>query len=133
MPDPKLDPTRRCMKLQHWPEADRTAWAAAINEGGLLDEKGLAAHWRETTRKAVQDAYGRYLTFVAVRGWLDPNRGPAMRVTPERLRDFTAELQDTVAPVTLRNRLTNLDEALRVMAPGAKFPYLQRARARLKA
>ena len=68
MPDPKSDPGRSCMKLPHWPAADRAGWAAAIKKGGLLDEKGLAAHWRETTRKAVQDAYGRYLTFLAVRG-----------------------------------------------------------------
>ena len=38
-----------------------------------------------------------------------------------------------MAPITLRNRITNLSEALRVMAPDAAFPYLQRARARLKA
>jgi integrase/recombinase XerD len=38
-----------------------------------------------------------------------------------------------VAPVTLRNRITTLSEALRVMAPGIDVPYLRRARARLKA
>ena len=40
MTDPKSDPSRRCMKLQHWPAADRAAWAAAIKKGGLLDEEG---------------------------------------------------------------------------------------------
>src|SRR5829696_879550 len=131
--DPKSDPTRHCLKPENWPEADRVAWAAAFQQGGLLDGGGAAASWRPTTRKAVQDAYGRYLTFLARRDWLDPTAGPAERLTPEWLRAFIAELQPTVAPITLRNRITNLSEALRVMVPEAMFPYLQRARARLKA
>ena len=57
--DPKADPSRRCMKPEDWPAADRTAWEAAMTPGGLLDEAGLAAHWRSATRKSVQDAYGR--------------------------------------------------------------------------
>ena len=71
--------------------------------------------------------------FSAANGWLDPDVAPAERVSPERLRAFIAELQATVAPITVRNRITNLTEALRVMAPEADFPYLRRARARLKA
>lgn len=81
----------------------------------------------------MQDAYGRWLTFLALNGWLDPDAGPADRLTMERLRAFIAELEREVAPITVRNRITNLAEALRVMAPGADFPWLRRARARLKA
>ena len=131
-PDPKSDPRRRCMKLENWPAQNRAAWEAAIAEGGLLEGGGPAAGWRATTRNTVQDAYGRWLTFLARQAWLDRQASPAARLTPERLRAF-AELQDQVAPVTLRNRITNLAEALHVMAPEADFPWLRRARARLKA
>jgi hypothetical protein len=81
----------------------------------------------------VQDAYGRWLTFLDRSGRLDPDATPAGRLTPDRLRAFVAELQDTVAPLTVRNRVRDLAEALRVMAPAADLSYLQRARARLKA
>ena len=54
-------------------------------------------------------------------------------MTPDRLRAFIAELQPTVAALTLRNRIINLDEAMRVMVPGLDLPYLRRARYRLKA
>ena len=94
---------------------------------------GAAAHWRATTQKTVQDAYGRWLTFLGRNGWLDPDVAPAERVSPEHLRAFIADLQATVAPITVRTRITNLSEALRVMAPEADIPYLRRARARLKA
>jgi hypothetical protein len=121
------------MKVELWPPRDRAAWEAAFAKGDLLDGGGLAAQWRDTTKKAVQDAYGRYLTHLAFQGRLDPNEGPAERGSEDRLRSFIAELQLSVAPITLRNRITNLGEAMRVMAPGSDFAYLRRARARLKA
>jgi integrase len=113
--------------------ADRAAWEAAVAGGSLLDYGGLAARWRETTRKTVRDAYGRWLTFLELNGWLDPMAQPAERLSRERLRAFIADLQQDVAQITVRNRITNLAEALRVMEPDADFPFLQRARARLKA
>ena len=36
--DPKADPTRRCLKLEHWPATDRRAWEVAVAPGGLLAE-----------------------------------------------------------------------------------------------
>ncbi|EYD76040.1 hypothetical protein Rumeso_02469 [Rubellimicrobium mesophilum DSM 19309] len=131
--DPKSDPSRRCLKPEHWPAGDRQAWAAAVAPGTLLEEGGLAAHWRPATRKSVQDAYGRWLTFLDRHGWLDPDVGAAERLTPDRLRAFIAELQATVAPLTVRNRVRDLSEALRVMAPGADLSVLRRVRAKLKA
>ena len=131
--DPKQDPSRRCLKLADWPVEDRAAWEAAVTKGGLLDEGGAAAHWRPATRKSGQDAYGRWLTFLERNGWLEPDATPGERLTPDRLRAFIAELQATVAPMTVRNRIRDLAEALRVMAPEADLPYLRRVRARLKA
>jgi hypothetical protein len=130
---PKQDPSRRCLKPPDWPAADGAAWEAAMTSGGLLDEAGLAAHWRGATRKSVQDAYGRWLTFLKRSGELDPDATPGERLTADRLRAFVAELQATVAPMTVRNRIRDLAEALRVMAPEADLSYLRRARARLKA
>ncbi len=131
--DPKSDPRRRCLKYEHWPAADRAAWDAAVVAGDVLDGGGPASQWAPTTVKTVKDGYGRYLTFLALQGWLDPDAAPGDRLTKERLRAYIAELQQDVAPITLRNRITNLSEALRVMAPGSDYLWLRRARGRLKA
>ncbi|WPY94970.1 hypothetical protein T8T21_02270 [Limimaricola variabilis] len=100
--DPKRDPARRCRKLPDRPEADRRAWEATVTPGGLLDECRLAGRWRPATRKSVQDAYGRWLTFLDRNRWLGEGSAPVERLTPNRLRGFIVELQPTVAPLTLR-------------------------------
>lgn len=120
------------MKLADWPERDRIAWETAIGDGGYLDEGGLAAHWRPETCRATTDAYGRFLTFLDSRGWLDRDAGPTDRLTIVRLRAYLDELAEQVAPVTVCGRIRGLAEALRVMAPEATFPYLALARNRLK-
>lgn len=126
------DPERRCMKPAAWPARDRKAWAAALRDGGFLEDGGLAAHWRPDTRRAITDAYGRFLTFLECHGWLDPDAGPADRLNEDRLRAYAAELVRQVAPITVYGRIRDLAEALRVMVPGITAPYLARARNRLK-
>ena len=103
-----------------------------MRQGKLLDGQGPAAHWRPKTQKTVLASYGRFLTFLKRNAWLDRKVGPEVRLTPDWLRAYIAELAETVAPVTLSGRITNLAEALRVMAPGTEYPYLNRARRRLK-
>lgn len=132
MLDPKKDPRRRCMPIDEWPDQDRDAWALAVRQGKLLDGQGPAAHWRPKTQRTVLASYGRYLTFLERNGWLYGKAGSEARLTPDRLRAYIAELAETVAPVTLSGRITNLAEALRVMNPGTGYPYLNLARRRLK-
>lgn len=127
------DPRRRCMPLAEWPEADRAAWEVAIHAAGPLDNPGLAAHWRPKSRRYVIDAYGRYLTFLAVNGWLVPEEPVADRLALDRLRPYIDEIRVQVSPATAAGRIRGLAEAVRVMAPGVEFPHLKRARYRLKA
>lgn len=133
MIDPKKDPRRRCMPIDEWPERDRAAWEIAMREGGLLDERGPAAHWRPDTRKKVAASYGRYMTFLDTNGWLDPLAPPKAHMTPDLLQAYVTELEIQVAPVTLRGRIVDLAEAYRVMIPDAEFGYLRRAQRRLSA
>jgi integrase len=133
MTDPKSDPRRRCMPFPEWPSLDRDAWAAAIHDGDILSGRGSAAHWRPTMRRSIISAYGRFLTFLERNGWLDRSARPDSRLTPDRLRAYLAELAETIAPVTVSSRITGLAQALRVMAPGTPYPYLNLARRRLKA
>jgi len=133
MPRPRDDLRRRCMPLTEWPIRDREAWEAAIHSAGLLDESGLAAHWRDNTKRSVIAAYGRYLTFLSLSGWLDRENGPNDRLTRDRLQSYIDELQSQLAPATFAGRLRGLVEAFRVMTPGVTYSYLNIARRRSKA
>ncbi len=129
MIDPKKDPQRRCMPIEKWPQRDREAWERAIlpidpfSDG----EGGAAAHWRPETRKKVASSYGRFLTFLNLNGLLDPEASPGDRVALDTLKSFVEELGEQVASVTLAGRITDLREAIRVMAPGRVPPWLERA------
>lgn len=125
--DPRKDPRRRCMPLTEWLAPDRTAWERATRAGDPFEGAGPAGHWRPGTRQKVAASYGRWLTFLACRGELEPALGPAGRVTEARLRAYHEELKGQVSPVTVAGRITDLHEALRVMEPGARFPFLTRA------
>ena len=134
MSDPKKDPSRRCSPYENWPRPDQEAWKKANQSGDVLEGSGPAAHWREGTRKKVQSSYGRYLTFLNRKGALNSATGPETRVTPDLLRAYIEELRETVSPVTLAGRITDLSEALRVMvAPSHEFPFLRRAQQALAA
>ena len=127
------NPARRCMPVGEWPQKHRAAWETAQRQGSdLLDEHGLASHWRPATCRKVASSYGRYLTFAALRGQIDPCGAPADLLDRDLLRAFIAELEQQVAPVTLGQRLTDLHEAFRVMAPEADLEFLRKA-ARRKA
>ncbi len=121
---PSKDPARK--RLHEWPEPDRAAWQRAIRVGHLRVRGGLAAKWREPTRRKVISAYGRYLTFLERHDWLSDANGPGDRVTIDRIEAYLKELeQQDVAPLTVRGLILDLAELLRVTAPGfdAKWLY----------
>jgi hypothetical protein len=122
---PSKDPARKRKKLHEWPESDRVAWERAIRVGHLRLRRGLAAKWREPTRRKVISAYGRYLTFLERRDWLSDAQGPGERVTIERIEAYLSELQEQdVAPLTVRGLILDLAELLRVTAPGFDGKWL---------
>jgi integrase/recombinase XerD len=122
------------MPLPEWPKEDRAAWEVATQVRHILDDPGLAAHWRPETKRSIIAAYGRYLTFLNRNGWLDEGAGPEARLTKDWVRAYLTELKGQIASVTLASRIRGLAEALRVLTRGAPVPvYLSRARYRLKA
>ena len=133
MTDPKKDPRRRCMRLAEWPPPDRRAWTEATRLGDPFDGCGQAAHWREDTKRKVASGYGRWLTFLQLRGVLDWHASPSARISADLLRSYVDELRVQVSPVTIAGRITDLQQALRVMVPAREFPFLDRAQQLLAA
>jgi len=133
MPKNHKDPRRRCMPFGEWPAGDQAMWGCAIRSAGPLDNPGLAAHWSEKTRNTTISAYGRYLTFLALNGWLVADARIQDRVPFSWLKAYIDEIMAQVELTTVAGRIRGLAEALRVMAPGVEFPDVKRARYRLKA
>jgi hypothetical protein len=107
------------LPVDAWPEADREAWEHARTPADLFDEDGAAVHWSAPTVRAVEDAVGYWL------GWLaevEPSAldlAPADRLSLTRIRAFGEALNDTLAALSVVHRLTHLAEGMRVMHPQA--------------
>jgi integrase len=124
---PFEDPTRRCLPLDQWPEADRIAWQSALMPGDLLDGTvGPGYHWSSDTREKYRKGYGRWLTFVIGSGRYDPSHSPADRITKEAIKVYIEELQIQVASLTLWGRMAELLAAAKAIAPDQDWRWLRR-------
>ncbi len=128
-----FDPERRCMPVDEWPEADRSAWAIASGPFNPLEPtEGMASRWAQATRLKTELGYGRWLGWLDRAGALDPISSPAQRATRETVRAYLKMLGEfDYAPYTVAGRLQELADALRVMAPDIDWIWLQRAAGRL--
>jgi site-specific recombinase XerD len=75
------------------------------------------------TRLTVAKAYDRWLTHLRYSG-ADLQEPPATRITHERVRGYFRLLSRQLAPVTTAGHITNLAEAVRVMAPDTDTKWL---------
>ncbi len=116
-----------------WPARDRAAWESSRKPGDVLDPGGVAARWSPATLRKTALGYGRYLFFRHQRGDLDPAAGPADRITPERVAAYLAELQRTNRGHPVQNRIQELGDAMRALAPDGDWRWILRAAGRLRA
>ncbi len=130
---PRQDPGRYCMLPAAWPVQDRDAYEAALRPGDPLEPGGLAAKWSRYSRRKNAKGYGRWLTWLSVRGLLDPSLGPADRVARERVVAYVNDLRQMNAPYTVLARVEELAHMLRVMVPGLDIDWLHRLAGRVRA
>ena len=103
----------------HWPDLDRSAWRAINQPGDDVEASGRASAWTEGSRRNVEQAYGRYLEFLARNGVLTPVDYVGDRLDLAQIRLFAKELAATVAPSTVWGILQALARAFSAMAPEA--------------
>jgi site-specific recombinase XerD len=120
-----MDPARRCLPVNEWPELDRAAWAAAMNNNDPLSlERSIAGSWKPTTCRTYRQSYGRWLNFLKI---LKAERNaPADRVTQERVEMYIAALKaQGVAHSTLHNRIVDLLSVMVAFDPGRDWSWLK--------
>ena len=128
-------PERRCMRLAHWPESDRRLWLAALAPTDpFAGHGGQRARHRAISNRNVVRGYGRWLTFLSLRGALSYTDEPADRITPARLRDYVRELERLGNQAsTILARLEELTEMAKVLGRGRNWTFIGRIAARVRA
>src|SRR3712207_9370153 len=119
LPLPCRKPNRRLrvsLRVGDWPAADRAAWSALFTTGNLFDETGPGAHLASRTRTSLENAYGRWLGFLARAEPEALGEAPGARVTRARVTFFAQHLAETNIGRSVAGRLRHLRDALRYLA-----------------
>jgi integrase/recombinase XerD len=132
MTDP-IEPANRCTPIAEWPAGDRMAWRIALQPADLLDPTiGYANRWKPTTRRMIENGYGRWLGWLARSGNLDPAVTPVDRATHAHVGAYRDMLQAAdLAPYSIAARLQQLGNALQAMSPGADRAWILRGSFRI--
>ncbi len=126
-PSTSFPPTRRQPRPELWPARDRAVWEAACRPGdGPFGDAGRLHGLSPATRQIYAAGYGRFLAWLAARDELDPDQGPADRVTPARAANWMAALRTQVGASTADQALINVISALQAMVPDRDWRWLRR-------
>lgn len=116
---------RLCLPVRHWPPMDQALWRAA-QEDLLAGEEGSRGDHKPISNRKVEKGYGRWLSWLAQTGQLDPDLPPGERITRDRAKAYIRDLARVNGRSTLLNRLQELHDAACAMAPGADWLWIRR-------
>jgi integrase len=127
-------PERACMKLALWPERDRALWLGALSDDDIFGDGGDRAGHRPASNWKTEKGYGRWLTFLAIKGLLDTAVHPADRITPDTVRLYIEALQAAGnGTQTQMGRLQELGEMAKIMDPGRDWSFIAKIASRIRA
>ena len=128
----------RCLKIEEWPRLHGAAWERAFTTGGLFDEPGLASTWRSSSADKTRKGYGAWIHWLRTRSGDDPAVIEAGRPEDLVIKNIVLAYVDDLSTVnssmTVLNRIAELYDAIRVMAPPAsEWTWLKAAERNLRA
>ena len=127
----RVDQSRRCLLPAEWPLEDQRLWFRGCQQGGVLDDRGMAAHWASATHTGVAKAYGRFINFLKCTGELETRCAPAERITPDTIATFVTHLESQIASISVWSIMSHLYMAAKVMLPERDWSWLRQAVKRL--
>ena len=117
----------RCLRLDLWPEADRTAWEQNQAPGNIFRTRAAPPPWSDSTIRKARKSYGVWLAFQMDQDDWDPTEAPAARVIVPRLRALYWFLRDAGnSPITITGRFDDIRRALRLIAPERDWCFVRR-------
>jgi hypothetical protein len=127
----------RCLNVEEWPALHRDAWKRAFKTGGLFDEPGRAAAWRSSSVDKTRKGYGAWIHWLHARSGFDPSTIEASRaedlVVKTMVLAYVDDLSNINASITVLNRIAELYDAIRVVAPASDWTWLKAADRNLRA
>lgn len=128
-----IDPESAVMRIEDWPEEDRTLWQKSLVRDDPFSEDGARAELREISNKKVANGYGRYLTFLQQHDPLAMQGPTEHRITAERVKAF---IENMIAlgngKQTILTRLQELHSAAVVLAPKKSFRFMKEFESRVR-
>jgi integrase/recombinase XerD len=124
---------RLCRPVLLWPRSDQAAWANGKKPSGPFDPRNAGSSWSPATWRKIAAGYGFFLTWLDGRGELDPEAQAAQRLTRERLTAYLEFLKHRNLGHTIHNRIQELGNAMRILAPDRDWTWIGRAASRLRA
>src|SRR5688572_33223585 len=126
-------PERTCLKRVLWPTEDRRLWAAALKAEDLLSEfGGTRADHRPISNHSIERGYGRWLTYLAQKGFLD-EKPPADRIKPAEVKSYIAELDQLGnRNSTILQRLSELKQMAMIMGPDRDLAFINRLAGKIR-
>lgn len=112
------------LPFKDWPQRDQNSWLATIQDGDILEGRGLAFHWATATRKTNIQHYSRWLGFLKYQDLLEARKDPASRVTQETVTAYVSAMKTAIAPRTVVSSLVGLKVMMKAMAPDQNWRWL---------
>jgi integrase/recombinase XerD len=123
-------------RIEDWPPHHRSAWEAAFAAGGLFDEPGSAARWRAASAKKTRLGYSAWLHWRLSQKDANAARIEASRpedlISREAVLAYVEHLRRFHSSMSLFNRIQELYDAIRVMAPEQDWSWLKMAQRNLR-
>ena len=108
-----------------WPEEDRKRWSDAIRSGAdPFDDCGPAAHLAESSRRALQGSYGRFLGFVSTERNCLLECKPDVRVDRETVAEYVTWRRRACGDTAIAIDLHHLRLALGYICPSMEWSWL---------
>jgi integrase/recombinase XerD len=119
-----------------WPMHHLRAWEAAFVAGGLFDLPGAASRWRPASSRKTCLGYDAWLRWRRTRKDADAAKFDASRpealVSRAAVLAYVEHLTSLHSSMTVYNRIQELYDAIRVMAPGHDWSWLKMAQRNLR-
>lgn len=110
-----------------WPARDREAWVRGCSNDDPFADDCPGATLRPATLVIYEKAIGGWLSFLALKGWLDESQEPIARVTRPRLRAYFRMLKASGnADFTIIAKFSGLARALSILCPDADTSWIRR-------
>ena len=128
-----IDPERKVLTPEHWPEQDLHLWQQSLTKADPFSSEGARAHLRQISNDKVAKGHGRFLTYIQRHHPHLFMALPEERLAPVIIKAYVEHLRSLGnSDHTLLDRLQELASMGKVLAPSLNLSFIKRIEARIR-